>query len=245
MKSSALIFIAIGFLFAANGHAQQDGNASVKVVNSTESQSGQRLSSTSKYNVDSKNLQGLSQHQRKQAAAAMTRPVGATSRNIDSDFWIYDAFVTFDVDQDYDGYYSSFTVEFDADTYFANAEVYARLYLSRGDVFEEYHTSSLYLIHGDSSHDSLVIESDLVTGFPSGDYELMIELYDAQTDELVAIYDGYNDADLTLLTLESRSYEVSTVVVTREHGGAFGYLMLLLVPAALLRIKRTRKGKPV
>jgi hypothetical protein len=177
-------------------------------------------------------------HQKRQLSSPKVRPLSIETRSLDPDFWIFDAFVTFDVDQDYDGYYSSFTVEFDADTYFSSAEVYARLYLSRGDVFEEYHTSSLFYINGDSSLDSLVVHSDLVTGFPPGDYELLIELYDAYSDELVAVYDGYNDADLTLITLESQSYEEATVVVTTEHGGSLGFLALLFVPVLICRMRR-------
>ena len=139
----------------------------------------------------------------------------------DTDFWIYDAFVTLDVDEDADGYYSEFTVEFDADTVFVEADVYARLYLSDNDVFEEFHTTSVFIIEGDSSQDALVVESELISGYPSDDYELLIELYDAQTDALVAVFDGFNDADLTFISLESKTFEDSgTVVIVTESGGA-------------------------
>ncbi len=238
MKGSLIIFTLLT-TFAASSMSAESLTTSQDpiMVNSQESQQGQVLSNSTKQNRHAVPTKGLSKHQLKQKAAPMTRPLVGESRSTSPDFWIYDAFVSFNIDSDYDGYYSTFTVEFDADTYFDSAEVYARLYLSRGDVFQEYHTSSLFYIYADSSSDSLVIESDLITGFPSGDYELLIELYDARTDDLVAVYDGYNDADLTLLTLESRSYEESTVVVTTEYGGSFGILMLLLAPVALLRRK--------
>lgn len=174
-------------------------------------------------------------HKLKQGAAPQQRQHGLARAN-DTDFWIFDAYIEFNSDPDFDGYYSYFTVEFDVDTVYSNAEVYARLFLSRGDVFEEFHTSSIFQINGDSSLDSIVIESELVSGFPSGDYELLIEVYDAYDDSLVVIYDGYDDVDLTLLTLESRTYESSqTVVVVRESGGSFGYLMLLVVPLLIWR----------
>ena len=181
--------------------AQQSAKSDAIMVNSKESQQGKVLGNTTKQNRYVVPKDGLSKHQAKQKATPMSRPLDVQSRSDSLDFWIYDASVSFNFDADYDGYYSTFTVEFDADTYFDVAQVYARLYLSAGDVFQEYHTSSLFYIYGDSSSDSLVVESDLITGFPSGDYELLNELYDASTDELVEVYDGYNDADLTLLTL--------------------------------------------
>lgn len=174
-------------------------------------------------------------HQLKQAAAPQQRNHGLLRAN-NPDFWIFDAYIDLNSDPDFDGYYSYFTLEFDVDTVYSNADVYARLFLSQGDVFEEYHTSSVFRINGDSSLDSLVIESELVSGFPPGDYELLIEIYDAFDDNLVAIYDGYNDVDLTLLSLESRSFEeTQTVVVVRESGGSFGFLMLLVVPLLIRR----------
>jgi hypothetical protein len=181
------------------------------------------------------NLKAIGGHKLKQAAIPQQRQQGFARAN-NTDFWIFDAFIDFNSDPDFDGYYSYFTLEFDVDTVYSNADVYARLFLSRGDVFEEFHTSSVFRINGDSSLDSLVIESELVSGFPPGDYELLIEIYDAFDDSLVAIYDGYDDVDLTLLTLESRSFEeTQTVVVVRESGGSFGYLMLLVVPLLIRR----------
>lgn len=151
--------------------------------------------------------------------------------NQDNEFWIYDAWVTLRNDIDYDGYAYRFSLEFDADTVFTEAQVYARLYLTRGDVFKEYHTTSVFSIYGESTDDSLLVDSELLNGFPSGDYEILIELYDTYNDELVAILDGYNDPDLYLLTLESKDYEyVEPVVIIDEHGGSMGYLALLLVP---------------
>lgn len=178
-------------------------------------------------------------HKAKQAAASLQRK-GEITRNNNPDFWIYDAFITYDEDEDFDGYYSRFTLEFDADTAFVSADVYARLFLSRGDVFEEYHTTSIFTINGDSSLDALVVDSQLLSGFPSGDYEMLIELYDTFDESLVAVFDGFNDADLTLLTLESKNFEEAetTIVIVEESGGSFGYLMVLLLPLVLRRLGR-------
>jgi hypothetical protein len=144
--------------------------------------------------------------------------------NDDPDFWIYDSFVTFTADLDYDGYYSSFTLEFDVDTVYLSAPIYAVIYTSTSDVFTPFYTTEVYNINGDNTQDAIIIENQLVTGFPSNDYELMVMIYDAETDEVVAVADGTDDADLAILSLESENYEyVETVeVVVIEHGGALG-----------------------
>ncbi|MFT5711826.1 MAG: hypothetical protein ACI9DQ_000223 [Glaciecola sp.] len=142
--------------------------------------------------------------------------------NDDTDFWIYDSFVTFTADIDYDGYYSSFTLEFDVDTIYTSAPIYAVIYTSTSDLFRPFYTTDIYAINGDNTQDAIIIESDLLTGFPSNDYELMVMIYDADTDEVVAITDGTDDADLAYLSLESEDYEYveSVKVVVVEHGGA-------------------------
>jgi hypothetical protein len=145
------------------------------------------------------------------------------------EFWIFDAWIEFYSDDDGDGYFNHFSVEFDADTGYAAAEVYARLYLGKDEVFREYHNTAKFNIFSDNSDDSFVVESELLNGFSSAEYEVLIELYDAYSDELVAVYDGNDDADLYLLSLESKEYETPQVIVIREHGGSvssWGFLML-------------------
>lgn len=204
-------------------------------VKSVERQNGQQSLEIVKQSGGSQEQTKDTSHKAKQAAPSLT--LSQRSQAVGNpDFWIYDAYVTLNVDEDFDGYYSDFTVEFDADSVYEQATVYARLYLSRGDVFEEYHTTSLFDIQGDSSDDAFVVQSELLTGFPPGDYEVLIELYDAFDDSLVAIFDGNNDADLTFLSLESKSYEESEQrIIIVEEGGSLGYLMLLTLPLLVLR----------
>jgi hypothetical protein len=149
-------------------------------------------------------------------------------------FWIFDAWVELYSDNDRDGYFNHFSVEFDADTQFSSAEVYARLYLGKDEVFKEYHTTSNFNIFSDNSNDSFVVESELLNGFSSAEYEVLIELYDAYSDELVTVFDGNDDADLYLLSLESKEYESVQVVVIREHGGSVSLFGVLLLPVLLM-----------
>lgn len=169
-------------------------------------------------------------------------PLSRESARIDDDidFWIYDSYVTLTTDIDYDGYYSSFTLEFDVDTIYQSAPIYAVIYTSTSEEFTPFYTTNIYNIYGDNTQDAIIIENDLVTGFPSNEYELMVVIYDADTDEVLAVSDGTDDADLAYLSLESENYEyVETVeVVVVEHGGALGvWLFAGLGFAAYRRLK--------
>lgn len=162
---------------------------------------------------------------------------------LEQSFWLYDAHVVLNSDADGDGFFNYFTLEFDADTEFNHAQVYARLYLARGETFKEFHVTSDFNIYSDRNDDVFVVESELLTGFPTADYEVLIELYDAYNDQLVATLDGLNDADLYIVPLESEDYEevyVDQVVVIHESGGSIGWLALLLVPVFAFRFYATR-----
>jgi len=155
-----------------------------------------------------------------------------------SDYWIYDSWVSLDTDIDYDGYYSEFTVEFDADTAYDSALIYGVIYLGRNDRYEAIHVTSEFVLYGEDSSDAFVVESRLLSGFPAADYDVLIELYDAYSEQLVAYSDGYCDADLAYLSLESDNHEYiyeDTVIVVEEHGGSttiFGLLFIALTLVA-------------
>ncbi|WP_438865162.1 choice-of-anchor H family protein [Neptunicella sp.] len=208
-------------------HAAENAQWKTRSIEKQFSQQSAVLSKSSQQDPSSSNNQSI------QTQAA--RVLAARPSIDDSDFWIYDAWTTLEKDTDYDGYYHAITVEFDADTIYSHADVYARLYLSSGGDFYEYHTTSSFHIDGEDSQDSFIVETDLLEGFPANDYELLIELYDSDTDQLVATLDGYDDADLYLLPLESRNHEHTSggqVTVTTEYGGGIGVvtgLMLLLL----------------
>lgn len=172
----------------------------------------------------------------KKDTSAKTLTVRPQAKAVNHEFWIFDAWVEFHGDDDRDSYFNHFSVEFDVDTEYSSAEVYARLYLGKNEIFKEYHTTSNFDIFSDTNNDSFVVESELLSGFSPDEYEVLIEVYDAYNDELVAVFDGNDDADLYLLSLESKNYEATQVVVVREHGGSVSLWSLLLLP--LLFIKR-------
>jgi hypothetical protein len=178
-------------------------------------------------NIQSEKMNKVSDKKPIQTKTIIVRP---KAKGVNQEFWIFDAWVEFYSDDDGDGYFNYFSVEFDADTEYWSAQVYAKLYLGKDEIFREYHTTSGFNIFSDSSDDSFVVESELLNGFSSAEYEVLIELYDAYTHERVAIYDGNSDADLYLLSLESKEYESTQIVMINEHGGSMSFLSLLLLP---------------
>lgn len=145
--------------------------------------------------------------------------------------WIYDAWLTTSSDRDNDGYYPSFELTFALDTSYSHADVFAVIYLGDSNTYKEIHTTSVFRIHSDASNDDFTFKTELLQGFPSGDYDILIELYNADTLELQDSYDHNSDPDLSLVSLESAEYEHSNyapTITTHEHGGSQGYLVLLV-----------------
>lgn len=158
------------------------------------------------------------------------------------DYWFYDAWMTLYTDRDYDGYYTSFDLEFDADTNYYQAPVYAIIYLGTNDYYEAFHVTSVFNLYSDSSDDSVLLESELLSGYPSNDYDILIELIDAQTDRVLATIDAYDDADLSYQSMESFDYDrpVTSEVVIETHAGSWGIWMTLAMSGLVLYRRRAR-----
>ncbi|MEJ2692278.1 MAG: choice-of-anchor H family protein [Candidatus Thiodiazotropha sp.] len=144
-------------------------------------------------------------------------------------FSIADAQAVMSWDDDDDGFYHRLRVSFDPDVSGAEAWVYARLYLSlEGGPWNHYYTTDVFPINGDASDDAYEVVTRLQDGYPTGYYDVLIELYDADYDLLVLNYGPYEDRDLAVLPLED-SYRDS---YEEGGGGAMGpgLLLLLLLP---------------
>jgi hypothetical protein len=160
------------------------------------------------------------------------------------DAWIYHVDVDLLEDFDRDGYYSYFRVVLDADSLFDRHWVYAVLLLSRDGVrWEEIHVTDDFLIRGQTSNDAYEIEVELVSGYPAGLYDLLIELYDADYSLLIDELGPAHSSALSLLPFEDayRDGVYTTIVVTetRGGGGSMSWLMLLLLGGAVL-LRRAR-----
>ena len=147
------------------------------------------------------------------------------------DFWFYDAWVDLYADVDNDGYYSGIDLTFDADTIYGAAEVYAVVYLSYElGPWNEYAVTEDFTILGSSGTDEYFIETDLVAGYPTGDYDILIELFDTFDNSFVASIGPEDTSELSLLPLEDMdrdSVQPTQIVVNSGGGGSFGWLLLM------------------
>ena len=122
---------------------------------------------------------------------------------------------------------------FDADTIYNSAEVYAAVYLSyEGGPWNEYAVSEDFILFGSSSNDDYVLVTELMSGYPTGDYDLLIELFDAVDGAFLASFGPEDSSELSYLPLEDFNRDApiieTRVTVTRGGGGgALGIWMLL------------------
>ncbi len=136
------------------------------------------------------------------------RDSGSSSQVKHSGFYISTVDVSLYGDFDYDGYYSEFTINFDADTDYSSATVYALLYLSyEGGPWELYYETDYFNIYGWSSSDDLSVSTILTSGYPPGRYDVLIDLYDEYDNSLVATISSDDTYALADLYLEDTSYE--------------------------------------
>lgn len=165
---------------------------------------------------------------------------------VNVDFWFYDAYTELFADADRDGYYSGIMLTFDADTIWVAADVFAVVYLSyEYGPWNEYAETEVFTIFGTSAADEYTIETDLVAGYPPGDYDVLVELYDAYDGALVASIGPEDSTELSLLPLEDTGYDAppggpSRVVINSGGGGSTGAIMVALLAVAASRARRRR-----
>lgn len=195
-------------------------------------------------------------HERKEKFISKNAVVGtlsaqsARSGNY-TEFGIYDASSRLLEDFDYDGFYQTFSITFDADVYgqYAGerANVFADLYLSHdGGPWELYFTTDFFTIVDDISEDEFEVITTLDFGYTTSHYNVLIDLYEVTHYEPVATISSEYVEALYALPLESsindeyvvvESYP-STVIV---GGGVSIYGLLALVLALGLRFFRRYK----
>jgi hypothetical protein len=147
------------------------------------------------------------------------------------EFWIYAASVELYADLDNDGFFYGVALSFDADTTYDVADVYAVLYLSYElGPWNEYASTADFTIFGASGTDEYVVDTELVSGYLTGEYDVLIELYDAFDGTFVASFGPDESSSLALLPLEDAGRDTpqtTTIIVHEGGGGALGLLGLL------------------
>ncbi len=173
-------------------------------------------------------------------ASGQQKASGSASRTPNTDFWFYTADVELFTDRDRDGYYAGIDLLFDADTYYDVAEVYAVIYLSyEYGPWNEYAETENFTLLGSSDVDEYIVETDLVEGYPTGNYDILIELYDTYDNALVATFGPEDTSELSILPLEDVGRDspagTTQIVVNSGGGGSLGWFLLLGLAGALAR----------
>lgn len=167
--------------------------------------------------LDLKNNDYLSRLQLKQQRAGdskLPKSSNKAQKNGLDHLYIHDAAVFLYEDDDGDGDYSKIRVDFDVDSpYDDYFDVYAQLFIrQQGDVdWTHYHTTDVFEIYYDYGSDEYSVTTRLNTGFPPGDYEILIDLFEYGYSDIVDTLDPYDDYDLANLPLEDKTYESSGV----------------------------------
>ncbi len=174
----------------------------------------------------------------------------ATSQSINHDFWFYEADVVLFNDDDRDGYFHGIDLLFDADTIYSAAEVYAVVYLSLDfGPWNEYGVTEDFWIFGASGTDEYVLVTELKSGYPTGNYDLLIELFDAADHSFLASFGPEDTSALSFMPLEdyNKDAPIDDIPVAISHGGGgaadawtISILLLLLVVSTARKIWRRR-----
>ena len=180
-----------------------------------------------------------------------SRDKGAQSVRAAGDSWIYDATTDRFADNDRDGYYRYLRVQFDADTIYDAIDVYAEIYISAdGTAWELLYATQDFTIWGTDDDDDYEVETELITGYSTGLYDVLVELYDSETGEFLDEYGPNESTEFSLLPLEDSERDGLVVnppapspsppVVVHEDGGggAVSWLALAGLLGALAMRRR-------
>jgi hypothetical protein len=168
-----------------------------------------------------------------------------------NDSYVYDGSTDLFSDRDRDGYYHHLRVTFDADTSLGSADLYAIVYLSAdGNAWERLFTTDDFTIHGAAPDDDYEVETDLVSGYSTGLYDVLVELYDAKTNGLVDDFGPNDSSDFSALPLEDAYRDGDppppdlAPVVADGGGGAIDWFTLPALLSALAWARRRRSIVP-
>ncbi|MFQ6372158.1 choice-of-anchor H family protein [Shewanella sp. YIC-542] len=175
------------------------------------------------------------------------RIASPTAHSYYHQFSFYDVTTYLLDDNNYDGFYHSFSVNIDADVYGASAAasvpVYAELYLSRngGDWMHFYSTEVFYL-QGNSTYDSYQVSTALQSGYPTDHYDVLIDLYEVGYNDIVATVSSDELNSLYALPLQSQDrdgYDTDGAAITVSGGSVS---VLALAGLLLLAWRRGKSG---
>ncbi len=170
---------------------------------------------------------------------------GAQNVRAFGDSWVFEAFTDTFADNDGDGYRRFLRVQFDVDSIFDSMFVYAEIYLSAdGTAWEHLYSTRDFEVLGSDPEDDYEVETELVSGYSTGLYDVLIEIYDADTGELLDEFGPNESPEMSMLALEDSARDGLVAPLPESHtheggGGAVSWLALAgLLGALALRRRR-------
>lgn len=166
--------------------------------------------STYSSNVTKLQLKSINNHIQKGTTTSKRKIRKATPLSSTNAFGfsVYDASVTLIMDNDADGYYSEFELNFDVDYDNGTANVYADIYYrTAGGDWLWFYTTNDFQVSGNSSSDSYSVISNLSSDFPSDGYDFLIDIYESGVPGIVVTYSSVDDFDLSNVLLEDNGYD--------------------------------------
>lgn len=148
------------------------------------------------------------------------------------DSWVYEAFTDAFADNDGDGYRRFLRVQFDVDSIFDSMFVYAEIYLSAdGTAWEHLYSTQDFEVFGSDPEDDYEVETELVSGYSTALYDVLIEIYDADTGELIDEFGPNESPEMSMLALEDSARDGLLAPLPDSHsheggGGAVSWLAL-------------------
>ncbi|AZG72611.1 choice-of-anchor H family protein [Shewanella livingstonensis] len=191
----------------------------------------------------------------KKAAATVAnkqqRALALQNQVVYYDFSFYGADSRLLEDYDYDGFYQTFSVTFDADINSSagdiQADVFAELYLSQdGGPWVHYYSTDVFTLHADSSNDDYEVLTTLANGYQTDHYDVLIDLYELGYADPVATISSDESNALYALPLESSDRDavyVEEVYIENEHsGGSLSWLSISFL-AGFIGLRRRMINK--
>lgn len=156
--------------------------------------------------VTSKTRGQIVNNPNKTVNATVARALSSQSSYLTTPISVYDVWFNMAVDTDGDGYYHQFEINFDVDTTRQSHSIYVigeLNGLTRQTLFQ----TEPYTLNGNSGSDTYQLTALLTDGYPASQYELILTIYDAETQAPLLQYDGQDNSQLQQLFLEDSGQE--------------------------------------
>lgn len=125
-----------------------------------------------------------------------------------ADVWVYDASIEWLEDADSDYFYSSLNLVLDVDSLYTTTNIFSEIYYREaGGSWTWLASTQNFEISGQQSNDSYILNLTFNAGFNPDNYDLLIDVYDADSQQFLTTYSSADDVDLSQLPLEDQSWD--------------------------------------